>query len=394
MYAQPGINSIYSAYGIGDVSIRENNSYSSMGGVGIAIASDRALNGANPASYSALPYGSYFMELSIGGKSIQYTNETQAFKSTDLEINGATLGFNISKRMGGAIALKRYSTVEYYTLANKYLQGTNSTLSESITGTGGLYLASAAVGYRLTKNLSLGLSGGSIFGTINKTENIYVSSSSGYTVVTKSFYNKLYSSAGLQFKFKAAGVNWILGSVVQPSVQLNRYDNFSINDFASNELYKDSTTLNKFKYPLQWGAGISAQKLRNTISFDYIQQNWGSTNYYGNSFYAKNLQNFAVGFKHTAIRKLFNRYVDGKSLMLGVQHELSYIVINDYQVQSTSASVGLNLPSKNGRYNYTLGLKYGQRGKIAYPLVKESFLEFNLNISLGNFINVGGAKYF
>ncbi len=392
--AQPGINSIYSAYGIGDVSIRENNSYFSMGGVGIAITSDKMLNGANPASYAAIPYGSYSMELSVGAKNIQYTNPTQSFSTNDLEINGATLGFNISKRMGGAIALKRYSTVEYSIETSKYLQGTNTSLTENITGTGGLYLATAAVGYNLTKNLSVGVSGGSIFGTIATTENIFITPSSGFSTVTSSFYNKLYTNAGFQLKVKAAGINWILGSVIQPSIQLNRYDDFSITDLSGNPLYQDSTTLNKFKYPLQWGSGITAQKSHSTISFDYIQQNWGATNYFGNSFYTKNLQNFAIGYKHSTTRKLFNRYVEGRSFMLGVQHELSYIVINGYQVQSTSATAGVNFPSKNGRYNYTLGFKYGQRGEIATPLVKESFLELNLNISLANFINVGGAKYF
>jgi hypothetical protein len=394
IYAQPGINSIYSSYGVGDVMVRDNNSYTSMGGVGVAIASDRMLNCTNPASYAAIPRGSYVTELSFSGKSIQYTNETQSFKSSDFVLNGAALGFSISKKMGGAVSLKRYSEVEYYTLANRFLQGSNSTLAEDITGTGGLYLATAGIGYKLTKNLSLGISGGSIFGSVNKKENIYLSSTSGFTVDNNSFYNNFYSNAGLQLKFRQSGINWIVGSIIQPSIKLNKYDDYSIKDFSGNVLYQETAKHSRFEYPLQWGVGISAQKLFSTISVDYIRQNWGSTNYIGNSFSTKDLQNIAIGYRHTSLRKLYNRYVDGKTWMLGLQHENSYIVINNYQVQSFAATAGITLPSKNGRFNYTFGLKYGQRGKVVYPLVKESFVELNIAISLGNFINVGGAKYF
>ena len=98
--AQPGINSIYSAYGIGDVSIRDKNGYTPMGGVGIAIPSNKILNSNNPASYAFIPRGSYMMELSAHGASVGYKNETQTFKATDFALDGAALGFSISKKNG------------------------------------------------------------------------------------------------------------------------------------------------------------------------------------------------------------------------------------------------------------------------------------------------------
>jgi hypothetical protein len=153
--SQPGINSIYSSYGIGDVNIRDMNSYTSMGGVGIAIASDKGINGANPASFAFIPYGTYGMDLSFTGKNITYKNESQSFKANDFVINGAAFSFSLSKKAGASVSLKRYSTAEYYILANRYLEGTNSKLSETITGSGGLYLASAGFGVKLGKALSV-----------------------------------------------------------------------------------------------------------------------------------------------------------------------------------------------------------------------------------------------
>ncbi len=392
--AQPGINSIYSAYGIGDVSIRDMNSYAPMGGVGIAVPSNKILNTNNPASYSSILRGSYIMELSASGKSINYKNETQTFKANDFVINGAALGFSIAKKMGGAVSLKRYSTVEYYTLANRYLNGSNAKLSEDITGSGGLYVASLGVGLKLTKNLSAGVSGGSIFGSVNKKENIYTSTSDGFVVENNSFYNNFYSNAGIQYRIKKGKYNWIIGATLQPTINLIKEDDYYIKDFSDNIVYQEKGKKSSFEYPMQWGLGISAEKNNSMLSADYIQQNWSATKYKGSAFKTTNLQNIAIGFKHTYKQHLYNYVVDGITFMCGVQAERSYIVINNYRVQSYSVSSGITIPSKKGLYNYTLGLKYGQRGQVSYPLVKENFIECNVALSLGNFLNFGGLKYF
>lgn len=394
-YAQPGINSIYSAYGIGDVSVRENNGYASMGGVGVAMPSNKLLNGNNPASYSTIPYGSYVMELSFSGLSIQYKNQTQTFKANDIVVNGAAFGFNISKKIGAAVSLKRFSTVEYYTLADRYVSGTVSKLSEDITGSGGLYLGTVGVGIKATKNLSLGLTGGSIFGSITKKENIYTSSSDGFIIENNSFYNNFYAKAGLQYKFKTRNYKWVLGATLQPSIELTKLDDYKITDFSENVLLTESQKKSKFKYPLQFGTGFAISKNKSILSADYLQQNWGSTGYRGASFSTTNAQNFAVGFMHTyQMKGARNRIQDGITLMCGLQKDKSYIFINKYQVESFAATAGISFPSKNLLYNYTFGLKVGQRGKIYYPLVKENFVELNMSISLKGFLNVGGAKYF
>jgi hypothetical protein len=392
--SQPGINSIYSSYGIGDVNIRDMNSYTSMGGVGIAIASDKGINGANPASFAFIPYGTYGMDLSFTGKNITYKNESQSFKANDFVINGAAFSFSLSKKAGASVSLKRYSTAEYYILANRYLEGTNSKLSETITGSGGLYLASAGFGLKLGKALSIGFSGGSIFGSINSQEKIYTSATEGYNIENNIFYNNFFANGGMQYRFTKAGIKWTLGATVQPSIKLNKTADYYIKELTDTILYQEVGKTGKFEYPLQWGAGISAQIDDNMLSLDFIKQNWSSTGYKGTSFKTTDLQNIALGYKHTYKRYLWNRKTDGITFMAGLQKENSYLIINNYQVKSYAATAGFTFPSKNGRYNYTAGLKYGQRGTVAYPLVRENFAEINFSLSLGNFLNVGGVKYY
>ena len=392
-WAQPGINSIYSAYGIGDVNIRDWNANTAMGGLGIAMKSDKTLNSLNPASYSTINKGKYMFELSFSGRSLNYINETQNVPAKDLTLNGASLGFNIVKNWGMAIGLKRYSAIDYKTTASRYIIGTNTKLDETIEGTGGLNQAYWGNGFQITKGLSLGVTGGFIWGSANRKENIYTSSTEGLVIEQNTFYNKLYVNAGLQYQFKTGGLSWTLGGTFQPGMNLNKTQDSYIKDMADATLLEDKGRVTAFKYPLQMGGGITVQKGASTLGFDYIQQNWSSTGYKGTGFRTTNLQNFALGYKHTWQRKTPYGWLDGPSLMAGIQQDLSYIIINNRQVKTLAGSVGAILPSKNGMYNYTLALRYGERGNAIYPMVKEKFVDLTLNVSLAGFFYLGGRKY-
>ncbi|MFT4024814.1 MAG: hypothetical protein QM664_13645 [Flavihumibacter sp.] len=89
--AQKGINSIYSAYGIGDVQLRDYNGYNGMGGLGVSMPSVTTLNELNPASYGSLPNSRLILELSLTGKSVTYTSRDNQFNAGDFGIKGYCL---------------------------------------------------------------------------------------------------------------------------------------------------------------------------------------------------------------------------------------------------------------------------------------------------------------
>ena len=72
--AQKGVNSLYSAYGIGDLEEKDYSRNFATGSAGIARSSGNFLNELNPASYGRIPMETFFFEASVADKSIRYNS--------------------------------------------------------------------------------------------------------------------------------------------------------------------------------------------------------------------------------------------------------------------------------------------------------------------------------
>lgn len=395
--AQKGINSIYSAYGIGDVDLRDHSGYYGMGGIGVAMPSDNTLNNLNPASYSVLPRSKYMLDLSFGGKSVTYVNETQNIPAGDFTISRASFGMSLFKNWGAAFGLKRYSNIDYFTEGTRSIEGTTVQLTDQIQGSGGLNLVYFSNGFKVTKNLSLGVSTGFLFGSQNRQESISTSSTSAannFNVENNVNYTNALVTGGLQYTFKTGKLVWMAGGTYQPSMKLNKITDDYLKDQNGNILVQNESAEGKFEYPDQWSAGLSVRKKGLRIGADYIQQNWQNTNYQGSGFTTTTGRNWAAGVsKSFPQRTIFGTLEDGNSISAGIQYDKSYLVIANNEITSLSGTVGGSLVSRNGLYRYSFGIKVGQRGRAAYPLVKEKFVEFNFNISLSGFFFQGGRKY-
>jgi hypothetical protein len=386
-------NSIYSAYGVGDINIRDWNAYTSMGGVGIALKSERTLNELNPASYSALTNHRYILELAAAGTSVNYISKDDNQQATDFNIKRAAFGMNLFKHVGTVFGIRKFSTVAYQTYASRYIEGSSSSVLEKIKGTGGINQLFISNSYAIGKHLSLGVSTGLLFGSVNKQELVYFNSGDGVNIETNNYYSGAFINTGVQYAFKTGKTIWTIGGTFQPSLKLNDEATSEIKDLSDNVLRESSTSSSKFQYPSQLAGGIAIKRGGSTIGVDYMHQDWASVNYKGASFTTTNLQNLAAGYSFTFYKNGVYGPVERASIMAGFQRELSYLVINNNQLNSWSGSLGVNFPSRNGMFNYTLGVRAGQRGEVAYPLVKEKFVDFTLNVSLGSLFYTGGRKY-
>ncbi|HOA37752.1 MAG TPA: hypothetical protein PKJ36_05100, partial [Flavihumibacter sp.] len=172
VFGQHGINNIYSAYGIGDVQLRDFNGYNGMGSLSAAMPSVITLNEANPASYGALPTSRLILELSLSGKSVTYTSQNNQFNGGDFGIRKGAIGFSLFKNWGTSFGLRRYSSVDYKTTGTRYLEGTTAQLASAIEGNGGLNQYFFSNGVRIKKHLNLGLSVTYLSGSVNRLETV------------------------------------------------------------------------------------------------------------------------------------------------------------------------------------------------------------------------------
>jgi len=391
--AQSGLNSVYSAYGIGDVQLRDYNGYGGMGGLGVAMPSINTLNDINPASYGYFTRNRLMMELSMGGKSVQYITSNQNIPAGDFTMQKAAMGINIFRNWGASFGIKRYSNIDYLTIGDRYLLGTESKLTSQIEGHGGLYNFYFSNGFRIGKRLSVGLTVGYLSGSSNRSEEVLNNSATDVTVEKNVFYQNFLLNSGVQYQFKTGKLSWIAGATFQPQRTLTTTEDNYIKDGSGNTLIEQNAKAGSFDYPVQWSAGLTMLKKEWKFGVDYIAQEWSSVNYSGNGFQTKNAGNWSAGISYSKPKNTVFGYVDGLTYNVGFNRDLSYLVINGEQIKSTAGTVGISAPSRNGLYQYHFSVKAGQRGKSTYPLVKEKFVEFNMNLSLSSVLYTGGRKY-
>lgn len=390
--AQKGLNSIYSAYGIGDVQLRDYNGYYGMGGLSAATPSVTTLNDANPASLGSLPRSRMMMELSFGGKTVNYVNATQNLNAGDFTIQKAAMGFSLWKNWGSSFGIRKYSTVDYMTTGSRFLIGTENKLSSKIDGTGGLNQFFFNNGVKLFRHLSLGVSLTYLSGSVNRTETI-TTNTADIQVEQNTYYGNFVFNSGAQYEWKTGKWKWVLGGSYQPQRTLGKTIDNGINDADGNVVVKDDGVSGAFKYPALWSAGLTLYNDHWRFGADYIGQNWSQVNYKGAGFRTTDAGNWAAGLSYTKPRRTLFGYVDGPVYSAGFNLDRSYLVIDGTQVISVAGTAGISLPGKSSLYHYHFSLKAGQRGTSRYPLVKETFCEFNFNVSLASFLFTGGKKY-
>ncbi|ULQ54574.1 hypothetical protein [Flavihumibacter fluvii] len=391
--SQSGLNSIYSAFGIGDVQMRDYSGYGGMGALGVAMPSEKTLNDINPASYGFFPSNRLTMELSLGGKTINYISSSQYTSGGDFTIQKAAMGVSLFKNWGTSFGIKRYSNIDYLTLGDRYLLGTESKLSSKIEGHGGLYNFFFSNGFKIGRHLNLGLTIGYISGSVNRTEEILSSATDAVTLEKNTLYQNFIMNTGIQYQFKTGKVKWIAGATFQPRRTLNTTVDNLVSDASGNTLVAQKARSGHFEYPAQWGAGLTMIRKEWKFGVDHIGQNWSAVNYSGIGFQTTNASNWAAGFSYHKPRQTIFGVVDGITYSAGITWDQSYLVIDGVQINSLAGTAGISVPSRNGLYQYHFSVKAGQKGKSTYPLVKEKFVEFNINLSLSSILYTGGRKY-
>ncbi|MFT4024815.1 MAG: hypothetical protein QM664_13650 [Flavihumibacter sp.] len=303
------------------------------------------------------------------------------------------IAFSLFKNWGTSFGLRRYSSVDYRTTGTRYMAGTENQLQSVIDGTGGLNQYFFSNGVRIKKHLNLGMSATFLSGSVNRMETISANDATSLLVGKNKYYGQFTFTAGAQYQFKTGKWNWIAGGTYQPQRTLNTIEDNIIKDASGNTLIQDESVSGTFKYPAIWSAGLTMYTDAWRFGADYISQDWSKVKYNGDGFRTTTGNNFSVGISHSKPKRTMWGYVDGPTWSAGFNRDQSYLVLDGNQITSYAGTMGITLPSANRMYHYNAALKVGQRGSKVYPLVKETFVEINLNFNLATIMYVGGRKY-
>ncbi|WP_299361434.1 hypothetical protein [Winogradskyella sp.] len=413
VFAQQGTASPYSFYGIGSLKFRGTVENRSMGGMGVYLDSIH-INLRNPAAYvgkniEAMPFDneSRPVKFAVAGT---MSNATLNGNSGEAETNSTTFDYIALSvpvgKFGFGFGLLPYTSVGYR------LDDINDDqdIINRFRGEGGVNRVFAGFGYQITDRLSAGVDINYNFGNIQNSA-IAFQYNEGELVEFQTREDNRSDLSGLSLNFGLAYKMMISESLelsatatYAPESELSSDNIRSFSTIVINTITDVEATVNTFDADLEgqnlkntkltlpsrfsFGAGVG-KPMSWFVGAEYTLQN---TSNFSNPLYTnavttyENSSQFSLGGFYIPSYNAFSGYFKRVVYRAGFNFSNTGLVIKDEPINEFGISFGLGLPVGNRSLfsNANIGIEYGQRGTTNENLIKESFINLNLSLSLSS----------
>jgi len=401
IWGQRNSSSPYSFFGIGEDINITTVEQASMGGIGVALKDLNHLNFINPAANADLRYATYGLggELSL----LNVSSETSSESNNATSLRYIALGIPIGSKAGFSAGLQPVSSVGY-ALSNETLD-TDGEITEvsRFAGNGGTSKLFGSFGINVLKDLAVGIEAGFVFGTI---ENNTINQRRNVSLATK--YEKSTAVRGGQFKIGAQYKRKLKNDLelnVGASFQLENELRLSGSErlftmsfgqsgveIPRDTLY-DRSTAGTLTNPLKTviGAGIGKQNKWYAgvdLEFQDAFDNQGNI-VEGSTYKFESSNRLSLGGYYIPKINSISSYWDRVTYRAGLRFESTGLLVdgigdgnNFDSINDFGINVGFGLPLPKQISNLNLGFEYGQKGSINNNLIKESYFNIRLSLSL------------
>lgn len=381
--------SIYSIFGLGELSYSSSNRTDGMGIMGIGLYGDYT-NSLNPAAWSRIQSTIFTTKFNL--ENIKSTDGTNTAKRTYGNFEGFNLSVPLNKGNGWIfdLGINNFSIVNYDTKFEDETS-TGEKYTQSYSGNGGLYRLSLGFSYLIFRYFSFGAQFNYAFGNINKNLNIdfangllFDTKNSSSNTISGFYFNTglVFHGFGKLFRNKKLD-NLTLGAFISTPAKFDSELTGRFNRSISNT---DTVNISKGKLdmPLAFGVGISNDfNDKLVVAADFYMQQWDNYKYYGtHPAEIKNSMKLGFGLEYTPSKKPEDPIYSRVSYRLGASYTADYLKINGQDINVLGVSAGLSLPIS--RFNsLDLFFKYNIRGKTSDGLIKDEVLRFGASVKLG-----------
>lgn len=338
----------------------------SLGGSGIALRDPYSLNNLNPASYTSIEPVTQVTELGLFFESANYRNTQESASFQTGNITNLNFWVKFSKRWSGTIGVSPFSSVKYNIVSGRRLSE-NSTLQYS--GSGGVSQFYFGNGFKITKNLSIGITGSFLHGSIDRNETI----SSGLGTNTQ-MQNSTYITGGnldfgLQYQFLLKNDRSLtLGAVYDDPLTLRTYGDRYIFQ-ASDTISSENISLGDYILPAHYGVGISFQTPRSTITGDVSYRDWSKA-HLDDGLILRSTRRLSFGYQYNG-NPGADGYLGSVILRTGGYIQENYLVLENVPFTDWGVTFGIGLPSANNRGIINLSYSFNQSGTVANNLISQ-----------------------
>lgn len=396
-FAQKNNASPYSFFGIGEETSLKTVEEISMGQIGVAFNSPYQISFSNPAALAHLRFTSYTLTVESKATRIDDGNNTGSASSTSLSY--FAIGMPIGLNSGFSFGLQPNTTVGY-SLTEEF-KNTNGDLTQinSFNGKGGTNRVFLAFGYKLPMNLSFGIEGAYVFGSI---ENTLLNRRDGVQLATMhrtgSNLKGFTAKAGMQYNTKLTDkLTLKAGAILNFKNTLTnkgKEELFTLKNNSSKTIVPKDYLIDKFftstiKKPLntalsfgvgeenKWHAAVE-YSFNEAIEFtDGVLNNNTKISY-------ENASRISIGGFYTPKINSISSYWDRITYRAGFNYKKTGLAVENTTVNDFGMSFGVGLPIGRQLSNLNLGFEFGKRGEINNSLIKENYFNFRLGLTLND----------
>lgn len=377
-WAQNATSSPSSRFGYGELNDNLPGAYRAMGGVGVGMRSAKAINPAQPASYTACDSMTFMFD--IAG-SLLYTNYGDAF-GTRNRMNGnleyVTLQFPIWRRyIAFSAGITPYSAMGYnFSLTDSL--NSDYHFTKAYSGEGGFTQVYGGLSFNICDWVALGVNAYYMFGNVTQSRTLTFTESSLNNVSQSDVLkiNSLRLRYGAQLFHTFGRHTIVLGGVFENKQR------FSCSEFTQVETTTADTVTTMggaFELPMMYGAGISyVYDNRLTIALDYQCQDWSKTLYFNQTGALNNRQRWAAGveYRHNPMSR---NYAERMLWRAGFNYTTPYT--QGMTQPDLGVSVGMGFPLRTVGTVINTTFEYGHRGGGTGQLT-ENYLRFVVNAAI------------
>ena len=393
MFAQSGSNSPYTRYGYGHLSDQSFGNSKAMGGLSYGLRDGFQINASNPASYSAVDSLTFLFDAGMSLQNANFKEGTVQTNAKNSTVDYIAMQFRLFEGMGFSAGFLPYSIVGY-NMSQTYELGTDG-LGNSIqvldtyTGNGGLQQVYVGVGYKILKNLSLGVNFSYLFGEISHSIATSFNNSNAFSSVRtdKITVSDYKLDLGMQFIQKLGEKHVVnLGAVYSLGHDLNstgyKYlETYSLSNSALQSQSVD-TLQNAFSLPHTFGVGFTyVYDQRLTVGLDYTQQKWADINFFNKQGAFTDRSKISFGAEFVP-KKNSKNYFNRIKYRLGAYYSDPYAKVNENEgAREYGASFGFGFPIFRSKSILNISGQYiNVKPKVA-GMLEENYLKINVGLT-------------
>jgi hypothetical protein len=393
--AQIRIASPYSRYGLGDLAGNNNAWNFSMGQIGFALRSPYHVNITNPASYTAFDSVSFVFEAGFHSDWVTLTSNVQSETRNYASLGFISFGMPVTRWWRTSISLLPYSNVGYSIADQQTYTGIGDVI-RLYTGEGGINRLNWGNGFKVFRDLSVGVNVMYLFGNMTRRASILFPDSVFYANFKAETYiilNDLYINYGVQYHHKLnEKLTLTAGAVFAATSNISAKTDYLAETFFLSstgvEYPKDTLAIGsgfKGKVTIPWtaGGGVCIGKPESwLVSVDSRWQNWKKYTAFGLSDSLVNAWQINAGLEIIPNIYSYSSYLKRIRYRVGFIFENTYLELRDKKLNSYAVTIGLGLPLKGMKTMVNLSAQVGARGTTQNDLIKESFFKFVVGFSI------------